>query len=415
MIRTDIVPILSSLRKHKLTAFLLMLQAMLVCAIICNVLNLIMQRASVVSVPSGVTENAVSLIEVQSVSASGNWDSLHREAIWKLQRVPGVTDVAALDTVPLGGGETSYAICTSLDALDAAISTHSFEGSGCMQAAVLFGTEQEINTLGLKLIAGRHFLPEEYVDQKVTSAILSQSLAKRLFPDENPLGKSFYVGAQGNQPIRVVGILDHLIRPNPRDITSSEFTMLWPMLPNESSVTYAIRSAPANRERVLHSAVGALHGLDTNLIVSPEKVQTFSDMRLSFYRRDLSVMGLFLLATAILLFVTAAGISGLAKFWVHQRTRNVGIRLALGATRRDILMYFLTENFLIVGIGAALGVPMAYVVNGLLMTSYQAPRLHVSLVPLVVIVLLILGQMAAFMPALRASKVSPMESIRYQR
>jgi len=412
MIRNDVAPILASLRKHKLTAFLLALQAMFVCAIICNILNLVTQRIALVSVPSGVSEERISVVETNSAVTDANWVAVHADALRSLRKLPGVSAVAAIDSLPLSGGESTFAVCSTVESFTRAMKSHTFAGPGCMQPAVLSGTQGELSTLGLKLVSGRDFLPEEYVLQDVPSAIISRSLAEHLFPGKEPLGQTFYAGSNTDHPIRVIGVVDHLVRPNPRDMASSEFTMLWPMLPNESDVTYVIRSAPADRDHVLHQAVSTLQAIDLNLVIPSEKTQTFAGMRSNYYRRDLAMIDLLLMAIATLLFVTAAGIAGLAKFWVQQRTRYVGIRRALGATRRDILTYFLTENLLIVGTGISAGIPLAYALNALLRRAYDVSHLSGLILPTCVLVLLLLGQLAAFGPALRASTASPIDSVR---
>ncbi|MGO4781242.1 ABC transporter permease, partial [Lysobacter sp. 2RAB21] len=76
-----------------------------------------------------------------------------------------------------------------------------------------------------------------------------------------------------------------------------------------------------------------------------------------------------------LLIVTALGIVGLASFWVQQRTKQIGVRRALGATRGQILRYFQTENFLLTSIGIVLGMALAFAINLALMKYYELPRL----------------------------------------
>ncbi|HET7591674.1 MAG TPA: FtsX-like permease family protein, partial [Rhodanobacteraceae bacterium] len=120
-----------------------------------------------------------------------------------------------------------------------------------------------------------------------------------------------------------------------------------------------------------------------------------------------------LLAAALgLLFVTALGITGLASFWVQQRTRTIGIRRAIGATRGDILRYFQTENFLIVTFGVVVGVALAIGLNLLLMKHYELPRLPLWYLPVGAVVLWVLGQLAVLAPALRASRVPPVVATR---
>jgi putative ABC transport system permease protein len=105
--------------------------------------------------------------------------------------------------------------------------------------------------------------------------------------------------------------------------------------------------------------------------------------------------------------ITALGIVGLASFWVQQRTRQIGIRRALGATRRDILAYFHTENFILATFGIVLGMGLAYALNLWLMDKYGVPRLPAEFLPIGAVLLWFLGQIAVVGPALRASAIPP--------
>ena len=113
-----------------------------------------------------------------------------------------------------------------------------------------------------------------------------------------------------------------------------------------------------------------------------------------------------------LLFVTALGVAGLANFWVQQRTRQIGIRRAIGATRGDILRYFHVENFLIVTGGILLGALLALVLNLFLMKYYELPRLPGIYLPVGAVLLWILGQLAVLGPAMRAARVPPVVATR---
>jgi putative ABC transport system permease protein len=113
-----------------------------------------------------------------------------------------------------------------------------------------------------------------------------------------------------------------------------------------------------------------------------------------------------------LLIVTAFGIVGLASFWVQQRTRMIGVRRALGASRRQILGYFQTENFLLTSIGIVIGMVGAYGINQVLMTYYELPRLPWVCLPIGAVLLWALGQIAVLGPARRAAALPPVVVMR---
>jgi putative ABC transport system permease protein len=105
--------------------------------------------------------------------------------------------------------------------------------------------------------------------------------------------------------------------------------------------------------------------------------------------------------------ITGLGIVGLASFWVQQRTRQIGIRRALGATKRDIVHYFQLENFILATIGIVLGMLLAYGINLWLMDKYGVPRLPSEFLPIGALLLWLLGQVAVLGPALRAAGIPP--------
>jgi putative ABC transport system permease protein len=108
-----------------------------------------------------------------------------------------------------------------------------------------------------------------------------------------------------------------------------------------------------------------------------------------------------------LLAVTAFGIVGLTSYWVAQRSRQIGIRRALGATRNAIVSYFQTENFLIAAAGAIVGVALAMALNLWMMSFFATERLNGSYALVGAVMVLVLGQAAALWPALKAASIPP--------
>lgn len=407
----QIRPILSTLRHHRLTAILLALQVAFTCAIVCNVVFMVANRVHRVDVPTGIAENELSVVRSRGIEKNANVQAQHAADLAALRAIPGVTSVTAVSySLPLNRDESSRGICPSKQALDRAIQRNSIDGSGCVEPSVYDGTPGLIGTLGLRLVEGRDFQPDDYVAEgKPSVAILTRALAQHLYPGERALGKSMY---DGDKYIRVVGIVDTLLRPNLRRPGRDYDSMIWPQLPNGSLVTYVLRSAPQDRGRVLKAAAATLVKVNRSRIVNPKQVQTYSQVRAAYFQRDTTMIGLLVASALGLLFVTALGIAGLANFWVQQRTRNIGVRRAIGATRGDILRYFQTENFLIVTVGIVLGALLAVALNLLLMKRYELPRLPLFYLPVGALVLWGLGQLAVLSPALRAAAVPPVVATR---
>lgn len=404
-------PILSTLRHHRLTALLLVLQAAFTCAIVCNVAFMIVNRIQRVSVPTGIAEDGLSTIRSTGIGKDDNPQAQHDADLAALRAIPGVISAVAVSySLPLNRNEESYGTCPDKQALDRAMQSMSIDGTSCRQVSIYDGSPGFIKTLGLHLISGRDFLPDEYVKQgKPAVTIITRALAQHLYPGQQALGKTLYVGPTS---MRIIGIVGMLLRPRLRTPEVDYDSMIWPLLPNDNSVMYVLRSVPQDRARILRAAADTLHRINPNRIINPDQAQTYTQIRAEYFRRDTTMIGLLIASALGLLFVTALGITGLANFWVQQRRRSIGIRRAIGATRGDILGYFQSENFLIVTAGIVLGMLLAIGLNLLLMKHYELPRLPLWYLPVGAVVLWGLGQLAVLAPALRASNVPPVVATR---
>ena len=405
-------PILATLRKHKLTAVLLTVQVALTLAIVCNVAFMVGSRIQFMRMPSGLAENRISLITSTSIDSKDSARARQMADLAALRAIPGVQSaVAVSESLPLSGGVDSYGVCPSLEDLHKAMQARSADGTGCVEPNAYWGSPGERETLGIQLVAGRDFRAEDYVDDgKPAVAIVTRALARHLWPQQAALGQSMYLGS-GN-PIRVVGVVDPLLPPFLKTNGAAQYSMLWPRWPGGDTVTYALRSSPEARHRVMKAARGVLVRLDPQRIIDPERMQTYSQMRRDYFARDTTMIGLLVAAALGLLFVTALGIAGLASFWVSQRRRSIGIRRAVGASRRDILRYFQVENFLIVSVGVVLGAVLAVGLNLWLMQHYELTHLPWHYLPSAALAVWLLGQLAVLSPAMRAARVPPVEATR---
>lgn len=397
----DIRPILSALRRHKTAASLIVMEIALSCAILCNAVFLISTRIQLMDRPTGLAENEVVRVQLNKTDAKDNAAALTEEDLAALRALPGVKAASSANTLPLA------VLGRSLD-----IKLNP-EQNPLFEASYYIGDEKLIDAMGLNLVAGRRFSADELVDWEaldaanstlgIPSAIITRSMADKLFPGADPVGKSFY--AWGDSPITVVGVVEHLAQPHGyNDPAFYDYSILLPArgaFPN-----YLIRvSDPAQRPEVLKLAVQALQRIDPNRPILSQS--TIEEMRDSYYDKDREMAWLLAIVCSALLVVTALGIVGLASFWVQQRTRQIGVRRALGATRSQILRYFQIENFLLATIGIVLGMLMAYGINQFLVGKYELPRLPLIYLPIGAVVLWLLGQLAILAPARRAAAIPP--------
>jgi len=398
----DIRPILSTLRRHKTAAALIVLEIALTCAIVCNALFLIGQRIEKINQPSGIAETELIEVRLGGIGTQVNAAARTREDLAALHAIPGVKSAVTLNQIPFRNSSWNTGLGLTPNQERSTLSTSQY-----------FAREGALETLGVDLIAGRDFQSDEYRDaadaltdedaEKSGSAIIvTKAIADKMFPGGDALGKMVY---SGSMPLRIVGIVKVLARPNQVD-GDMQYSIMLPLRATYEEGFYLIRvTDPARRDEVIKAAVTALERVDSSRLIRGKS--TYEEQRNKYFANDRAMVGLLITVCVALLVVTALGIVGLASFWVQQRTKQIGIRRALGATRSQILRYFQTENFLLATVGIVLGMLMAYTINLWLMNNYELPRMPISYLPIGAVLLWLLGQIAVFGPARRAAAVPP--------
>jgi putative ABC transport system permease protein len=393
-------PILSTLRRHRTAAGLIVLQIALTCAIVCNAIFLIRDRVTRMDRPSGVAEDELVRVRLTGIGTQDSAESLTAQDLVALRAIPGVRSVASTNMVPFGDSSWNTDVSTK------------FEDTNGTSAGVYMGTADLLETLGVQLIAGRDFLPDEYVDfaasqsgkAHIPAVIITRGLAEHWFRGETAVGKTLYV--DGKEPQTVVGVIDLLARPSRHTGEEAKYAVIVPVKSTYViGGNYILRSDASRKSEVLAAVEATLNKVSPSRIILDR--QTFGEIRQKFFRADRAMAFLLVGVSIALLIVTALGVVGLASFWVQQRTRQIGVRRALGATRGDILRYFQLENFILATVGIVLGMALAYGINLWLMQKYQVARLPVEFLPAGAGLLWMLGQVAVLGPAMRASLIPP--------
>jgi putative ABC transport system permease protein len=401
----QIGPILSTLKRHRITCSLLILQIALTCAIVCNAVFLVRDRLGWMDTPSGVAEDQLVRIEVGDIGSRSDMHARTDADLAALRALPGVQAATVMNSLPFGNRSWNNGIALDRNQRESTVNTGNFYGEGVGE------------TLGLQLVAGRWFRPDEYtwIDDVVSARakaapaiVVSQATADRLFPDGRALGRRVFVG---EDEVRIVGIVARLARAGSDDRATIGLSTIVPLREFPAmGAGFVLRVKPGDADRVLAAAVATLRKLDPRRVMTEKR--TYREIRDTFFASDRSMAVLLVGVCVALLIVTALGIVGLASFWVGQRRRQIGVRRALGARRVDVLRYFQIENFLLASIGIGIGMVMAYAINLLLMWQYEVPRLPVAYLPAGAIVLWLLGQTAVLAPALRAAAVPPVVATR---
>ncbi len=402
----ELRPILSTLLRSKAGLILIGAQIALTLAIVCNALFIISQRFELMGRPSGLNEADTFVITSQGFGPGFNIETTIRADLALLRSLPGVVDATPVNSVPLSQGGWSEGI-----RLDRA------QATSTAGAAIYFADEHGLAAFDLELVAGRNFTPEEVAMRPLRSSdwppgvLITQKLAERLYHGESAVGRQFWLNIEA-APVTVLGVVDRMQMPWPRagsrsgDTNLVEYSILVPQYAaSGNGYSYFVRAEPGRRDEVMALVEARLAESNPSRIV--ENLRSMQEIRAAAYRQDRAMTLILGGVIAALLGVTALGIVGMASFWVGQRTRQIGTRRALGATRLDILRYFLTENLIITTFGLVVGIVLTYGFNLWLMANHRSPQLPWYYVPIGVTCLWLLGQIAVLGPATRASRVPP--------
>ena len=396
----EIGPIWRAMLRNKTAYILIALQIAVTMAIMVNAISIIQERSRLMERPSGIDED--NIFYISSVGFAPDFDERAAivEDLEALRNLPGVVDAVSTNTVPLQGGGWSSGVATE-PGDDA-------DGTG---VAIYFVDEHGLETFGLNLIAGRNFAPTDIEWHEGGSSrwpptgILSQAAVETLFPDEAPdaaLGKTIYIN--NDQPVRIIGIVERM-QAAWKSWDGVERSMLVPMYRMSSGTRYVIRTEPGRRDALMPEVEELLAGNNPDRIV--RNMTTMTETRARSYLEDVAMIRLLVFIVSLLTAITGLGIVGLASFNVARRTKQIGTRRALGASRPAILRYFLLENFLVSGVGIAAGTVLAVALNIWMVQTFDLTPLAWYIIPLAMGALWVVGQAAVFGPARRASLVPP--------
>ena len=399
-------PIFSSLLRNKTGALLIAAQVALSLAIVANALYIIRDRLALTARPTGVTEETnlfrIGIAPLKDEEMAESKVAMQQRYADVLRSVPGVTSIAWTNQTPLS--RSGWNMGLALTPKQAETSSNS---------SMYFGPDSMVKTFGLKLIEGRDFTAEDvdYVDPDQTQrlgrvAILSQTLAKKLYPDESVVGKTLYVGIGADaQPFQVVGVVERLQSPWAQAGEHGELSTIMASRRVQGYSMFAVRTEPGQRDRVMKEAEALISkSLPGHMVMGSESMD---QDRFDIYRNDRAISWMLIVVTMLLLLVTGSGIVGMATLWVNQRRKQIGVRRALGARKVDVLRYFITENFIITTAGVVAGLLLAVALNQLLVSQLELTKLPIGYLAVGSLVLWLVGIAAVYGPAFRASSISP--------
>lgn len=320
-----------------------------------------------------------------------------------LQRVsalPGVTAVAATSHLPL----TNYNMGSFLR-----VEGRSYQaGEQPPGAPVAAVNPDYFRTMGIGLRAGR-FLTDGDADSAPSVALLNETLARQLFPNEDPLGKRLAIAGSGAEWTTIIGVVsDVRHHGRERDIEPSVY-LSYRQLPRPSmSLLLRSTTEPASLTSALRQALSEVDpALPLYDVQTMEERLTHS---VAARRFNLLLLGVF---AALALLLASVGVYGVISYVVTGRTHEVGIRLALGAQRADVLRLFLQQGMTLVLLGVGVGLAGAFALTRVMSSLLFGVKASDPLTFGGVAVLLsLIALLACWLPARRATKVDPLIALR---
>ncbi|MEM7483322.1 MAG: FtsX-like permease family protein [Acidobacteriota bacterium] len=400
----ELGPIFRSLMHNKVRFWLIALEVALTLAIVVNCITMVLDLRTTFQRDTGYDELNTLVVTTEpfgSQYADEDFlDTLRQADIERLESIPGAVAAMASSATPLSGGGSGTGRRASGSDPDA-------DGVSVPYFVV---TEGAVATFGPKIVAGRDFQSTDFdfeTDEEGIVAqrnvIITQALADALFPGGDALGNDIQ-NREGQMRETIIGIVDHLQN---FWLTSGveDYTMLQPGRPGSSArVRYLVRTEPGARDAVAAGLEERMLEAEGDRLVTVKPLYEFKE---GYYSDDLAVIKILTAVTLLMILVTSLGIIGLTSFSVTERRRQIGTRRALGATKRDIVRYFLVENWMITGCGLAAGVLFSLLLNYTLVQMAGMPKLDWRLLVGGMVLLWLTGIAAALAPALRATGVSP--------
>ncbi|NKB35217.1 MAG: FtsX-like permease family protein [Pseudomonadales bacterium] len=393
-------PILRAMTRNKLGVILITLQIAFTMTVVINAIFIINERSSLMARPSGLDEANMFYISSVGFGDDYNGPVTVADDLAMLRQLPGVENATVTNAIPVSGSGSNSGVRLSDD-----------ESAAAAFAAYYRVDEQAIDTMDLDLIAGRNFNTgdiqwrEPGQDLLRQELVISRALGERLFPDRplnDVLGETIYIA--GLQPQTVIGVVNQLQGPWPTN-SMVELSMLQPMPSVGGRSTYLIRTEPGERDRLMAEVEEMLVSTNENRIV--RGLMSLEQTREESYRIDSAMSTVLWVVISTLIFITCMGIVGLAVFGINRRRKQIGTRRALGATRSEILSYFMTENFLVTAIGVFLGAVLTIGFSIVLTSSFNMPTMAWYYTPIGMLALIVIGQIAVLGPSSGAARTEP--------
>lgn len=392
-------PITRALLRNKTRFILIVLQIAVTLAVVTNAVNMIVEERKQMNKPSGFDDQ--NLLWVRSRNFAPEFDKLEyriaaaESDLRALRGIPGVKAVVNTSFLPWAGGGSSGEVKV-------------VGGDGSPYRTQQYAaTPGFVQTLGTKIVSGRD-LRESDIDDDPNSTtatvIISRELEKLMFKGKSAVGQQI---TTGTGTISIVGVFGPFY--NPYGWPIHEYGTIFAGHVSRNGSRYLVRVEPGMMKQVAPMVEKRLIATNDGRNV---ELQPISQVKSKYFRQNEIVIAAMGMVIFLIVVVTGLGIVGVTSFAVTERTRQIGTRRALGATKPAIVRYFLMENWIITNSGLLLGIALAYGLNYLLVTQTSGVKLDWRFVLAGVALLWAQGIVATLAPAMRAAAVSPVIATR---
>jgi predicted permease len=313
--------------------------------------------------------------------------------------LPGVVSAGATHILPLGGGNWSNRLEVEARPLP--------PGQNGPAVSWQVVTPEYFQTLGVPLLAGRGFTPADRADDQPV-AVISETVRRQVFPSEDPIGRRVRTGFDGEQWVTIVGVVGDT---KDRDLASGTWLQIY--RPHSQvpigSMSYMIRTE-GDPLAVAETMREVVADLDENVPVS--EIQRLEDVVARSIALPRLLMLLLVGFGVVSILLAALGVYGVTSYAVGQRTREFGIRLALGARPVDMLYQVVAAGVKLALLGLLLGISTFVVLVPFLESRlYEIEPFDAPTFTVVVVLLWVVALLGSYLPARRAAGVDPLTSL----
>ena len=403
--KMNIKALIKSLLLRKFNTFLLILQLAITLGLIVNSTILSLDTADKLSVDTGL--NLDDTLSIEFRKTSGDYRDLDftrsilQQDLAELAKIPGVNAITASNQLPIIDGGTNSNVYDVDD-------PESNKRDKSLSHVSYFVATQSIgDALSLELVEGRMLTNADSPSEEegsVVGVLITESLSKALHNGDSSIGQELNSGV-------VVGVIkDIFVKPgNPKNkqyaviINSVEQRAYW-------ADVYILNIEPGMFDSVKSQVADVMLGVEPQRDIY--RIASLNERFENYYSDNKGLSKLFIMLTLLMLLVTAISSFAYARFHMSQQTKFIGIRRALGAKKRDVILYVLAENWLLTLLGVLFGIVLMIGLNILLSQYVNLTKPNVLLTLLGMTVVLIAGTVATWWPAYQTSKIAPVIATR---